>query len=417
MHQRTRKRTLVTLMAAVAVVIGLSGSLLSRVLASPAHRTSHILPASKLTIRSVLHVDLNRDIATFRLHRGNFHGTPVWYIIEDASDFGLAHDLNVNYAPKLANMAVGCPRCVQQVTLSTPAGNKFGESIVNFQGIPNFSPARILVAGPTGFPPAKAQPGSVGDALYSPFIRVRGSSVVYNTPIVAVGRGPFDVLHHSNTEDRVLAIDNIGRANRTVKMLFIRGFDAGQPILYISTEASDPAAAAIERSTFVPLLNRSAFLGGDDFLGSARERIFVMANGQTGKRNPQAQGLAHNILDGPAGTDANMANVGLFRALRNGADSLNVQGDFPTLADPRHANAYSPLWDAQVGVWTPSAIARKLNRRQRDENQILELAVKGLITGPNGAPYGSAGFVINCPVIGFLNRSPKADLVPNPLPN
>lgn len=53
-------------------------------------------------------------------------------------------------------MAIGCARRVQRVTLSTPAGNKFAESVVNFQGIPNFSPQRILVAGPTGFPPAKA---------------------------------------------------------------------------------------------------------------------------------------------------------------------------------------------------------------------------------------------------------------------
>ncbi|MGI8968558.1 MAG: hypothetical protein ACR2GA_05575, partial [Chloroflexota bacterium] len=127
--------------------------------------------------------------------------------------------------------------------------------------------------------------------------------------------------------------------------------------------------------------------------------------------------LAHNILDGSAGTDANMRNVALFRALRNGADALSVQGDFPTLSDPRHANAYSPLWDAQVGVWTPQAIARGLNKRQTDENQILELAVKGLIAGPNGAPYGSAGFVINRPVLGFLNRQPRADLVANPLSN
>ncbi|MEP7188847.1 MAG: hypothetical protein ABI901_06645, partial [Roseiflexaceae bacterium] len=260
-----------------------------------------LLPASKFTIKSMLGVNLTRHFATFRLHKGDFQGTPVYYIITDASDFGLARDLNVNFAPKLANMAIGCPACVQEVTLTVPPGNKFAEALIHFQGIPDFSPMRVLEAGPNGFPPAKAEPGGVGDAKYSPFIRIQGSSAVYNAAIIATGVGPYDVVHHTNTEDRVL---NINTEARTVDILFVRGFDSGQPILYLSTEASDPMAATIERATFVPLLQDSPFLGGDDFLGSARERIFVMANGQTGKNNPQAQGLAHVILDGHGTEDA-----------------------------------------------------------------------------------------------------------------
>jgi hypothetical protein len=34
--------------------------------------------------------------------------------------------------------------------------------------------------------------------------------VVYNAPIVATGDGPFDVTHHTNTEDRVLGIHIAG---------------------------------------------------------------------------------------------------------------------------------------------------------------------------------------------------------------
>jgi len=396
--------------AALIPVLVASGQPLTA--APTAQSQGRYLPKSKLTIQSAKLVDLNRNLVALPLHKGDFHGTPVWFIITDASDFGLAHDLDVNYAPKLANMAIGCPACVQEVTLTTPPGNKFNDAVVNFAGIPDFSPMRSLTAGPTGFPPAAAQPGGVGDAHYSPFIRIQGSTVVYNASIVATGLGPFDVVHHINTEDRVL---NVDLAAEKVDMLFVRGFDSGQPILYLSTEASDPGAATIERATYVPLLNNSAFMGGDDFLGSARERIFVFANGQTGANNPQAQGLAHVILDGRNGEDAAVDNEGLMSALRNGGDSLNTQGDFPTLDDPRHANAYSPLWDAQVGVWTPDAIAKGLNKRQNDENQILRLAVAGLITGPNGAPYGSAGFVINCPVIAFTNNRPTEDLVPNPL--
>ena len=34
-----------------------------------------------------------------------------------------------------------------------------------------------------------------------------------------------------------------------------------------------------------------------------------------------------------------------------------------------------------------------------------------LLTGPGGAPYGSVGFVINCPIIGYLDNQPTKDLV------
>ena len=59
------------------------------------------------------------------------------------------------------------------------------------------SPDRIAEPGPDGFPLAKFQPGAVAGPGYSPFIRIAGSSVVYNAPIVATGDGPFDVGHHT----------------------------------------------------------------------------------------------------------------------------------------------------------------------------------------------------------------------------
>ncbi len=129
----------------------------------------------------------------------------------ESSDFGLAHDLNVNFSSKLANIGIGCPRCVQDVTLTGSPTNKFGEGVLHFRGAPDFSPTRKLVAGPalggTGpYPPAVAKPGAVASALYSPFIRLRGSSFVYNAPIIATGNVPFDLEHHTNTSDRVLSI-------------------------------------------------------------------------------------------------------------------------------------------------------------------------------------------------------------------
>ena len=130
----------------------------------------------------------------------------VWYILEDASDQGAAKDLGVNYAPKLANIGISCPACVQTVTEDNPSpqANPFGPAVIHFAGAPDFSPTRVAVPGPTGFPLKSFQPGAVAGPGYSPFIRIDGSPTVYNAPIIATGDGPYDVVHHTNTGDRVL---------------------------------------------------------------------------------------------------------------------------------------------------------------------------------------------------------------------
>jgi hypothetical protein len=419
------RRLLVGSLLSVAVVataaFGVSQADASTTASTPGTgATSGTLPASKTILASAVKIDLKNDFVRLPLHRGEFNGKTVWYIVTEASDEGAAEDLGINYAPKLANAAIGCPECVQEVTLSAPANNVFNEGTIHFAGVPDFSPTRVLKAGPTGFPPADAQAGSVGDSKYSPFIRIEGSATVYNAPIVATGDGPFDVDHHTNTGDRVLAIhpasESSGPAQfhgASVDVLLVRGFDSGRPILYISTDASDPAAAALERSTYVPALNKTSFAGGDDFLGSQRERIFVFTNGQTGADNPQAQGLAHVILDGHAGEDASLKNRALLDALSRGGDALNVQGDFPTLEQNNRRDAYSPLWEAQFGEWTAKAVRTKQNVRQTDEFKILKLAAEhpDLLTAPGGAEYGSAKALIDCPVIGYLDKEPQEDLI------
>src|SRR5262249_6407373 len=171
-----------------------------------------LLPRAPLTEESAIQVDLSNESVRLPLYQGRANGETVWYVVLDASDAGIAHDLGVNYAPKLGNLAIGCPECVQTVTLDSPAPdqNRFGQAVVNFQGAPDFSPARIAEPGPTGFPLAKFQPGAVAGAGYSPFIRIDGSQTVYSAPIVATGDGPFDVVHHTNTGDRVLGVHIAG---------------------------------------------------------------------------------------------------------------------------------------------------------------------------------------------------------------
>jgi hypothetical protein len=396
---------------------------------------SGLLPRDKLTTESAIQVNLSNETVRLPLYPGiAYAGTPhqekVWYVLLDASDLGAAHDLGVNYAPKLANIAISDPAAVQTVTLTnpTPQANPFGPATINFAGAPDFSPTRIATPGPDGFPLAKFQPGAVAGSGYSPFIKIAGSDTVYNAPIVATGDGPFDVTNHTNTGDRVLGV-HIGGPSKPgqfdeswVDMLFVKGFDAGQPIVYLSTDAGQPLTAVLERSTYVPALNSASFNGGDDFLGSARERLFGFINGQTGADNPQAQGFVHLTKDGMVAKDASLSDTSFIDALRNGGDLLNVFGDFPTETDPRHADAYSPLWDAQLGLWTPKAVSEGLNTRQVDENVVFNLAATrpDLLTGVDPAtgqpmPYGSVGVDINCAVIGYTNTPPTANLA-QPVP-
>jgi hypothetical protein len=448
-----RKRTALTLTAAVAagvLTIQLTGSASAATKHHHHHTRGHrhagrhdgsatglgqlsgLLPRNKLTEESAIQVNLSNETVRLPIYPGDApdpnnpgQTEKVWYLLLDASDQGLAHDLGVNYAPKLANIAIGDPAAVQTVTEDNPSpqANPFGPAEIHFQGAPDFSPTRIAVPGPNGFPLSQFQPGSVAGPGYSPFIKIAGSDVVYNAPIIAVGNGPFDVVHHTNTEDRVLGIHTAGSsppgqfAESYADVLFVKGFDAGQPIVYLSTDAGQPLTAVLERSTYVPALNDVSFNGGDDFLGSARERLFGFINGQTGANNRQAQGFQHLVLDGHASEDASLSNTGLIQALRHGGDLLNVFGDFPTLADPRHADAYSPLWDAQLGLWTQKAVSEGLNRRQIDENQVFNLAATrpDLLTGVNPAtgqaqPYGSDGVDINCAVIGYTADAPTANL-------
>jgi hypothetical protein len=431
MNVLTGRRLLGATVLAIAAVIAVMGSqAFAGSTAAPASAkglgpTTGLLPRDHLTVESALQVDLDKESVRLPLYRGKAGGQTVWYVLLDASDAGIAHDLGVNYAPKLGNIGIGCPDCVQTVTLDapSPAQNRFGQADVEFAGAPDFSPARIAEPGPSGFPLASFQPGAVARPGYSPFIRIEGSPTVYSAPIVATGDGPFDVVHHTNTGDRVLGVHVAGPsapgrfAESWVDLLFVKGFDAGQPIVYVSTDAGQPLTAVLERATYVPALDRAAYNGGDDFLGSARERLFGFVNGQTGTGNKESQGFVHLVRDGHASEDASAANTALIDALRNGGDLLNVFGDFPTLEDARHAEAYSPLWDAQLGLWTDKAVRQGLNTRQIDEVQVFNLAATrpDLLTGIDPgtgepAPYGSVGVDINCAVLGFIDKAPTANL-------
>ena len=379
------------------------------------------LEAGKETLTSALRVDLTRDFATLPLYRGTAQGQTVWYVITDVSDADIARELGLNHAPKLANAPHDCPACVQEVTTDRPI---LGRAPVRFQGAPDFSPKRTIVPGPeaTPFPPQSFTVGAQGRANYSPYVRIGGSEVVYNAPIIATGDGPFDITTHTNTHDRTLGIDT----NRmTTDHLFVRGFANGRPIFYLSFDSSDAFTATIERSTFVPGLIDLPFPNGGGHADSARASIFTFVNAKRGlENNPgprgatdgpgRSQGLNHALSFDIATRDAAVANPAVLATLQRGADVSNIFDTFPTNILPRDRMEYSPAWDLQVGVYSDAAVAQGLNGLKTDANVVRLLAARGLVTAPGGLPLGSANVVINCPALAFPESPPLGPRIPAP---
>jgi len=328
------------------------------------------LPRDNIVLKTAISVDPVANTVVLPLHEGKANGQTVWYIVTDSSDRDDALARGVLYAPLAGNVGV-----TQNVVQKGGA--------LQFVGVPNFAPKRLFTPSKVGFPPVAAQPGAEADNAYSPFIRINGSSTVLNAPIVATGNGPFDVITHTNTEDRVLSIDP---QKKTVMMLLAHGFSSGREVLYISTEASDPGVATIERATYVPSLAQA---GG-------KIPLIVFENGQTGADNPQAQGLAHAALDTNLSQDATLDNAPMLAAPRN------ILTAIPAGAA---AAAYSPLWDVHIAAWTPQAIASHENLLQKDQANVFALVGRKAITGPEGKPLGPVGTVVNCPVVAVLDTS------------
>ena len=310
---------------------------------------------SDFFVTSVLAVDTTAHTATFPLHRGTSKGRTVWYILTDASDAGVAKSQGLVFAPDLANLGA------EAIAV---AAMKNGT--VEFPGAPDFSPRRSYGATQAGFPVTSPGPGGVADAAYSPFVRVGGWAGVVNAPIVATGDGPFDVTTHANTEDRVVAID---ASKHSVTLALARGFVNGKPVYYLSTEASDPMAAVVERATYVPRLAKAN--------AAATIPIGVVVNGPLDGTQPQ--GLRYLTLRTPLSDEATAANAAQV------GSPFNVLSLVPDLKSPYAENGYSPLWSV-LAAGAPQT--------------------KRLTSFADVAPLGKpAGFVVNCPAIAFGDSS------------
>jgi hypothetical protein len=321
-------------------------------------------------------IDSTHGTITIPLYLGNMkNGKNVWYILTDVDDANVAAELGLNFSAKMTFMA----------NAARTANFDQNNDLVFDAGTVDFSPVRNIVPGPPGseFPPVSFQPGSVGDMNYSPYVQVvNAAGVIYNAPIVAFNVNASDIefpngnVDYSKVHDEVVAIDP---TNMIVTLQLINGFSFGRPVWYISMDASIPLAASIEHNTFAPLM-AALHLGDDDSFSSPIERIFIATNGpeQGSCANPLRQGLSADLADG-------------YRP-------NNTLGGIPTLALD-----YSPAWDANLYEWTPAAITSGYRGQLREEFNILTFVADGLLTGPGGAPFGSAGFSINCPIVIRLN--------------
>jgi hypothetical protein len=297
--------------------------------------------------------------ATLPLHTGTSHLptgelVSVSFIILDTSSDDLSAQLGVNNSQKLANAAN--TSAVQHVTINA-------DGSWNFPATVDFAPKRVVTPGPTGFPPAAATPGAVGFEGYSPLVQLPDGTVV-NAPHIANVTGQAD---------KALSIDTLAKR---VTMEETPGFQGGNAVLYISTDASFDVAAALENATYAPKLN-GAPTAGDDSTASSRASLAAFVNGQTGATNPQRQGLNSALLDG--------------------LSPLNVLRWNPS------QGRYSPLWDVHPAAWTAAAIQSGQNLRQTDWNTIQGLVDHGLITGPDGAPFGPGNFIVDCPIVSSSN--------------
>jgi hypothetical protein len=316
-------------------------------------------------------LNINESTITLPLYQGHIQGSceRVLYILTDTTDKGNADALGLNWSPKLAYSAPGA----RVATLLPNATLEFDSGTVDF------SPEHRVTSGNSSnpFPPSEAQPGSIGDNDYSPLVLVENTGGnIYNAPIVAFGVNASEINFCDGNPDYSLVHDKVVRicpSEGTVTIRLTSGFSFARPVLYLSTDASVPLAAALENATLAPkLVNIKT--GHDDSAFSAVERLFLFANGPTGKGNPQRQGLNS--------------------ALMGEGSPLNVLGGIPTIATD-----YSPLWDLNLGEWTQEAIDNGYRSRLTEEFAILGFVEQGWITGPGGAEYGSVGMIVNCPIV------------------
>ncbi len=325
-------------------------------------------------VKSALAVDFTYRAATVTLplYRGLAPGgRHVFYIITDASNYEVARQMGINYAPKMAK-AAGTPGA-QAVTL---AGG-----VMQFRGNVDFAPVYQVTPGPppTYFPPKSFKPGAVGDAEWSS-MAVLPSGTVLNVQMMQ---------NASGKHDRLMAID---LKARTATLSLLDGVHAGKQYYYhLVTDVSADLPAVLEKGVYAPKLALLAEVGksmpSDE---SALLGFSPVLNGPTEATDMKEQGFAASLANG-------------------GIDPVNIFPIDPDNANASEENNYSPMWDAHVNMWTEAAIEAGEVRRITSFEDLQGLIEEGLVESAMINPAGPGNeflfglrptnAIINCPVI------------------
>ena len=217
-------------------------------------------------------VDLAREVVRLPLHRGRLSsGETVWFVLTDVSDFATSKKMGLTWAPSLSKAKDLASTRVAEMDESNNFTFKSGRV--------DFSPVQTLTAGetPNFFPPRLARAGSVGDAHYSPLVRVANrNDIVFNAPMIAFNVGPEKISFCGGNPDYSVVTDSVASIcpdNGTVDLKLRFGFADGKHLRYLSFDANSEESAALEASTFAPAES-------DILQSGATEIIYTVVNGQ-----------------------------------------------------------------------------------------------------------------------------------------
>lgn len=332
-----------------------------------------------LLMKSAL-VDLEAGTVTLPLRKGKLaSGELVWSILTDVTDENLANLHGVNYSAKMAYGITG--KGARKGKFETDGTFTFESGKVDFSPVHSVTPGKK----PDFFPPKAFQPGSVGDADYSPLVALdNAKNAVFNMPMVAfdVSEDDLDTMcdgkpDHARVHDKVM---KICARDGTVTLQMTLGYTFGKPIFYISTESNDAMIASLETATLAPATSDLPFALEDAAPGESAERIYAIANGPTGIDNPFRQGVNSALSD------------------EGSHGPLNVLGGIPTINLD-----YSPMWRLFPVKWTDAAIEKGYRTKLTDAIAIEDAGAKGIIESLEGGPPKALGFLINCPVVYRVN--------------
>ncbi|WP_407176315.1 hypothetical protein [Bradyrhizobium sp. STM 3562] len=316
-------------------------------------------------------VDLVREVVTLPLHRGRLaSGETVWFVLTDVSDYDTSQKMGLTWAPSLTDAKDLNSTRVAEMDAS---GNFTFKS-----GRVDFSPSQKLVGGdaPSFFPPKTARAGSIGDAHYSPLVRVSNNmNIVFNAPIIAFDVGPDKISFCNGSPDYSVVTDSVASIcpdKGTVDLKLRSGFANGKHLRYLSFDANSEESATLEASTFAPAES-------DILQSGAIEVIYTIVNGNMGTNDPNRQGLNS--------------------AIKGEGPSLDILAHFTEISA-----GYSPMWDVRLAEWTKEAIVKDQRKLITDGDDLESKSAAGLLVSPAGGPVKTTGNLVNCPVVGFTNE-------------